>query len=384
MSAIYLDNQSTTQIDPQVLESMLPWLKDKFGNPESRNHYYGWEASDAIELAREEISKLIGSDSKEIIFTSGATESNNLAIQGVANGLKQKGNHIITVKTEHKAVLDVCKFLENKGYLITYLNVKSDGSIDLEQLINKISFNTILVSIMHVNNEIGIIHPIKLIGDICKSKNVPFHVDATQSVGKIILNMNELNIDLMSFSSHKIYGPKGIGALYRKKNSNINLEPLIYGGKHENGMRAGTLPVHNIIGFGKACNICLDVIDRETTRILELRNYMIKCLMNENNEIKLNGNLKNRIAGNINLLIPGISNESLIMNTPNLAFSTGAACTTSSIAPSHVLSAIGLTKEESFSSVRFGIGRFNTKNDIDISINHLNQSINKLKTNILK
>ena len=380
MQQIYLDNQATTAIDPGVFHAMEPWLKEKFGNAASRNHAYGWEAEEAVEIAREAVAAIINSLPKEIIFTSGATEANNLALQGAARYYRETGNHIITVKTEHKAVLDICEFLEKEGFEITFLPVGKDGILDINKLEEAIRPNTILVSVMHGNNEIGIIQPIREIGALCKSKEIIFHVDAAQSVGKIPVDVIEMNIDLLSISAHKINGPKGVGALYiRWKNPRIQLKPIIFGGGHERGIRSGTLPVPNIVGLGKACDIAKNVMINESRKIAALRDALLKGIRDENPNARVNGSMKQRLAGNLNMSFPGINNEAVIAAVPEIAISSGAACTTSTMEPSHVLLALGLSKNEAYSSLRFGIGRFNTKEEIKIASNSINRCMKKLQ-----
>ena len=380
MQQIYLDNQATTAIDPGVFQAMEPWFKDKFGNAASRNHAYGWEAEEAVEIAREAVAAIINALPKEIIFTSGATEANNLALQGAARFYQEQGQHIITIKTEHKAVLDVCGYLEKEGFEITCLPVGKDGILDVNKLADAIRPDTILVSIMHANNEIGVIQPIKEIGALCKSKEIIFHVDAAQSVGKIPVDVIEMNIDLLSISAHKFYGPKGVGALFiRRKNPRIQLKPIMFGGGHERGIRSGTLPVPNIVGLGKACEIATEVMINESRKIAALRDALLKGIRAENPNARINGSMKRWLAGNLNMRFPGINNEAVIAAVPEIAISSGAACTTSTMEPSHVLLALGLSKNEAYSSLRFGIGRFNTKEDIDIASESINRCMKKLR-----
>ena len=380
MQQIYLDNQATTAIDPGVFQAMEPWFKDKFGNAASRNHAYGWEAEEAVEIAREAVAAIINALPKEIIFTSGATEANNLALQGAARFYQEQGQHIITIKTEHKAVLDVCGYLEKEGFEITCLPVGKDGILDVNKLADAIKPDTILVSVMHANNEIGVIQPIKEIGALCKSKEIIFHVDAAQSVGKIPVDVIEMNIDLLSISAHKFYGPKGVGALFiRRKNPRIQLKPIMFGGGHERGIRSGTLPVPNIVGLGKACEIATEVMIDESRKIAALRDALLKGIRDENPNARINGSMKQRLAGNLNMSFLGINNEAVIAAVPEIAISSGAACTTSTMEPSHVLLALGLSKNEAYSSLRFGIGRFNTKEDIDIASESINRCMKKLK-----
>jgi len=379
MKQIYLDNQATTPIDPDVFSAMEPWLKDKFGNAASRNHPYGWEAEEGVEIARESVAAIIGALPKEIIFTSGATEANNLALQGAAKFYQENGKHIITVSTEHKAVLDVCEYLEKEGFLMTRLPVNSDGLLDLNKFEDSIHEETIIVSVMHVNNEIGIIQPIREIGAICKKRGIIFHVDAAQSVGKIPINVNEMGIDLLSISAHKLYGPKGVGALYmRRKNPRIQLQPIIFGGGHERGIRSGTLPVSNIVGFGKACKLAIKVMEEESLKIDTLRNHLLEAIITDNPNVKVNGSMKERVAGNLNISFLGMNNEAIIAAVPEIAISSGAACTTSTMEPSHVLLALGLSKEEAYSSLRFGIGRFNTEKDVETATKVINRCMQKL------
>ena len=380
MKRIYLDNQATTAVDPKVVLAMEPWLKNKFGNPASRNHAYGWEAEEATEIAREDVASFIGAIPKEIIFTSGATEANNLALQGAARYYKNKGQHIITVITEHKAVLDVCDYLEKEGFKITRLPVKKDGLLDLNKFEESIKADTILASVMHANNEIGVIQPVVKIGEICKQHNIIFHVDAAQSVGKIPVDVNIMGIDLLSISSHKIYGPKGTGALYlRRNNPRIKLQPIMYGGGHERGIRPGTLPVHNIVGFGKACKISQNVIAKESKKITILRDELISMIQDNIPKANINGSLNKRIPGNLNMSFPGLNNEAIIAAVPEIAISSGAACTTTTMEASHVLLALGLSKDEAYSSLRFGIGRFNTNEEIEIAASSINRYVQKLQ-----
>ena len=379
MQQIYLDNQATTAIDPGVFQAMEPWFKDKFGNAASRNHAYGWEAEEAVEIAREAVAAIINALPKEIIFTSGATEANNLALQGAARFYQEQGQHIITIKTEHKAVLDVCGYLEKEGFEITCLPVGKDGILDVNKLADAIRPDTILVSVMHANNEIGVIQPIKEIGALCKSKEIIFHVDAAQSVGKIPVDVIEMNIDLLSISAHKFYGPKGVGALFiRRKNPRIQIKPIMFGGGHERGIRSGTLPVSNIVGLGKACEIATEVMIDESRKIAALRDALLKGIRDENPNARINGSMKQRLVGNLNMSFPGINNEAVIAAIPEIAISSGAACTTSTMEPSHVLLALGLSKNEAYASLRFGIGRFNTKEEIKIASNSINCCMKKL------
>jgi cysteine desulfurase len=377
---IYLDNFSTTPVDPKVVQEMLPYFNEKFGNEGSRTHLYGWEARESVEFARERIAKLIKCNMNELYFTSGATESINLALKGLAYSKKHTKKHIITFNSEHKATIDVCEKLNKDGYIVSYLPVDEYGNIDLDLIKDSITEDTFLLTILHGNNEIGNIYPIKKIGDICKQNNIIFHVDGAQTVGKINIDVNDMNIDLLSFSSHKIYGPKGTGGLYIKKaNSQIHLESIIHGGGQENNIRPGTLAVQNIVGFGKACEICQENLEDDNREILELRNHLMNELKKIIPNIKINGDLKNRLAGNLNVTIPNIKNSSLMMSLRDIAISNGSACTSSLPETSHVLKAIGLSKDLANSSIRFGIGRFNTIDEINYTIEKINETVNKLR-----
>jgi len=376
---IYLDNQATTPLDPEVFSAMSPWFTEKFGNASSRNHTYGWEAEEAVEIARESVAAIIGSLPKEIIFTSGATEANNIALQGVAKNYQNQGRHIITLKTEHKAVIDVCQHLSEDGFDITYLPVDKDGMLNVNKFEDAIRDDTIFASVMHVNNEIGVIQPIKELGAICKNKNVLFHVDAAQSVGKIPLNIDDMGIDLLSISAHKFYGPKGVGALYiRRKDPRVQLQPVMFGGGHERGVRSGTLPVPNIVGMGRACDLAADVMNEENLKITTLRDALLQGIRDKNPNALVNGSMEKRVAGNLNMSFPGVNNEAIIAAIPEIAISSGSACTTSTMEPSHVLLALGMSKEEAYSSLRFGIGRFNTEQDIHIAVKSINGCMKKL------
>ena len=379
MKQIYLDNQATTPLDPEVFSAMSPWFTEKFGNASSRNHTYGWEAEEAVEIARESVAAIIGSLPKEIIFTSGATEANNIALQGAAKNYQNQGRHIITLKTEHKAVIDVCQHLSEDGFDITYLPVDKDGMLNVNKFEDAIRDDTIFASVMHVNNEIGVIQPIKELGAICKNKNVIFHVDAAQSVGKIPLNIDDMGIDLLSISAHKFYGPKGVGALYiRRKDPRVQLQPVMFGGGHERGVRSGTLPVPNIVGMGRACDLAADVMNEENLKITTLRDALLQGIRDKNPNALVNGSMEKRVAGNLNMSFPGVNNEAIIAAIPEIAISSGSACTTSTMEPSHVLLALGMSKEEAYSSLRFGIGRFNTEEDIHIAVKSINGCMKKL------
>jgi cysteine desulfurase len=363
---IYMDNHATTPLDPRVLEAMMPYLTGIFGNAASRNHSFGWEAEQGVEKAREQIAKLIGCTGKEIIFTSGATESNNLAIKGVAEMYRERGNHIITQMTEHKAVLDTCKRLEKSGYRITYLPVQADGLVDIEDLKRAMDDLTILVSIMYANNEIGVVQPIREIGKLCHEKGVLFHTDAVQAVGKIPVNVIADNIDILSLSGHKIYGPKGVGALYvRRRNPRVQISEQINGGGHERGMRSGTLNVPGIVGLGAACEICMNEMEAEGKREIELREYLKNKLESSLDYTQINGNMEHHLPGNLNMSFIYVEGESLLMGINDIAVSSGSACTSATLEPSFVLKALGLGDEVAHSSIRFGLGRFNTKAEVD-------------------
>ncbi|MDA8231658.1 MAG: IscS subfamily cysteine desulfurase [Magnetospirillum sp.] len=376
---IYLDYQATTPCDPRVVEKMLPWFTEKFGNPHSRNHRYGWEAEEAVEQAREQIADLIGADRREIVFTSGATESNNLAIKGVAHFNKDRKNHIVTVVTEHKCVLDTCRHLEQEGFRVTYLPVRPDGLIDLGQLEEAIEDKTVLVSVMGANNEIGVIQPLAEIGALCRRKGVFFHTDCAQAVGKISLDVNAMNIDLMSISGHKIYGPKGIGALFVRRRPRVRLVPLINGGGQERGMRSGTLATPLCVGLGEACAIAKAEMGAEAERLRGLRDRLLKGIQARLPEVYVNGDLDRRLPGNLNLSFAFVEGEGLMMGVKDLAVSSGSACTSASLEPSYVLRALGLDAEMAHTSLRFGIGRFTTEADIDYAIGHVADAVNHLR-----
>jgi cysteine desulfurase len=363
---IYMDNHATTPLDPRVLEAMMPYLTGIFGNAASRNHSFGWEAEQGVDKAREQIAKLIGATAKEIIFTSGATESTNLALKGVAEMYREKGNHIITQVTEHKATLDTCKRLEKSGFRVTYLPVQADGLIDLEDLKRAMDDQTIVVSIMYANNEIGVVQPIAEIGKLCKEKGVLFHSDAVQAVGKIPVNVQTDGIDIMSLTSHKIYGPKGVGALYvRRRNPRVQLAEQINGGGHERGMRSGTLNVPGIVGMGKACELCMHEMEAEAAREIELRDYLRNKLEKALDYTQVNGNMEHHLPGNLNMSFVYVEGESLLMGINDIAVSSGSACTSATLEPSFVLKALGLGDDVAHSSIRFGLGRFNTKAEVD-------------------
>jgi cysteine desulfurase len=376
---IYLDCQSTTPIDPRVLEAMIPYFTTKFGNPHSRSHSFGWEAEEGVEHARSQVAKLINAENREIIFTSGATESNNLAIKGIARFYGAKKKHIITVATEHKCVLDTCKHLEQEGFVVTYLPVKSNGLIDIETLKNTITDQTLLVSVMFVNNEIGVMQPIAEIGEICRKYGAFFHSDVAQAYGKIPINVNECNIDLASISAHKIYGPKGIGALYVRKRPRVRLSPIINGGGQERNMRSGTLPTPLIVGFGKAAELAQNEMDQDYKHVKMLADRFITQITKEIPEVYLNGDIKHRYPGNINLSFAYVEGESMILAIKDLAVSSGSACTSSSLEPSYVLRAMGVSEDMAHTSIRFGIGRFTTQEEIDYAIKLIISKISHLR-----
>ncbi len=367
---LYMDNHATTQMDPRVLEAMIPFFSGKFGNAASRNHAFGWDAEQAVETAREQIAKLINATAKEIIFTSGATESNNLALKGIAEMYRERGNHIITQATEHKAVLDTCKRLEKNGYRVTYLPVMADGLIDLEDLKRAIVTEgpdkTILVSIMYANNEIGVVQPMAEIGKLCHEKGILFHTDGVQAVGKIPVDVQKDQIDVLSLTAHKIYGPKGVGALYvRRRNPRVQIQAQIDGGGHERGMRSGTLNVPGIVGLGKACEIAAQDMATESARLKELRDYMKAKFENALDYVHVNGNMDHHLPGNLNMSFVYVEGESLLMGINDIAVSSGSACTSATLEPSYVLKALGLGDDVAHSSIRFGLGRFNTKAEVD-------------------
>lgn len=374
---IYVDNHATTPLDPRVLDAMLPYLTEKFGNAASRSHSFGWAAGEAVEKARAQVAKLIGAEIGEIVFTSAATESDNLAIKGVAEEYRKKGNHIITAVTEHKAVLDACKRLEKYGFRITYLPVNGDGMIDLGQFEQAIGAETILVTIMAANNEIGVLQPIEEIGKMCRERGVIFHTDAAQGAGKIPIRVHEANIDLLSISGHKIYGPKGIGVLYVRKG--VELAPLIDGGGHEHGMRSGTLNVPGIVGLGKACALCREEMADESCRTGKLRDRLRDKLVSALKNVRVNGSMEQRLPGNLNMSFAGVDGEELMTAVDDVAVSSGAACRSAQVEPSYVLTALGLSNEEAQSSIRFGIGRFNTDAEIDYVAERVIEAVQQLR-----
>ncbi|HNP41876.1 MAG TPA: IscS subfamily cysteine desulfurase, partial [Nitrospira sp.] len=376
---IYLDNHATTPMDPRVLETMLPYFTEKFGNAASRNHAFGWEAEEGVETARKQIAKLIHADAKEIVFTSGATESNNLALKGVVEMYHEKGDHIITSSTEHRAVLDTAKTLETKrGVKVTYLPVDKFGMVNPEDVRNAITDKTILISVMFANNEIGTINPIKEIGKIAKEKGILFHCDATQGVGKVPINVQEMGIDLMSFSAHKIYGPKGIGALYvRKKNPRVRIAAQMDGGGHERGMRSGTLPVPLIVGFGKACELCEQEMAADAARLSVMRDRLHATITKALEDVYLNGHPTERLPHNLNISFAYVEGESLLMGCKEIALSSGSACTSATLEPSYVLRALGVGAELAHSSIRFGLGRFTLDEEVDYAAKKIIETVTK-------
>jgi cysteine desulfurase len=377
---IYMDNHATTPVDPRVIDTMLPYFTEKFGNAASRNHSFGWAGEEAVENARAQVASLIGASPKEIIFTSGATESDNLMIKGVAEMYREKGNHIITQSIEHKAVLDTCKRLEKYGYEVTYLPVQRDGRVDPEDVRKAITPKTILITIMYANNEIGVINPIAEIGKIAKEHGIIFAVDGVQAVGKIPVDVQKDNLDLLSISAHKIYGPKGVGALYvRRRNPRVQLSAIIDGGGHERGMRSGTLNVTGIAGLGKACEIAQQDMPKEAERVRSLRDRLRKGLEAKLDEIFINGSMEHRLPNNLNMSFAYVEGESLLMGINDIAVSSGSACTSATLEPSYVLKALGVGEDLAHTSIRFGLGRFNTEEEVDYVVDKLTQVVTKLR-----
>ncbi len=377
---IYLDNNATNRTDPRVVEKMLPYFTEIYGNAASRNHEFGWKAEEAVDEARSQIGSLIGASPKEIIFTSGSTESNNLAIKGVAHMYQKKGNHIITCMTEHKAVLDPCKRLEREGFEVTYLPVDKYGQVSVEQVAAAMTDKTILVSLMFANNEIGTIHPIPGLGKLCKERGVIFHTDATQAVGKIPVDVESMGIDLLSLSGHKMYGPKGVGALYvRRKDPRVRLDPMMDGGGHERGMRSGTLAVPLIVGLGEACAICHREMEKDTIHTRTLRDRLHQGITSQLVDVELNGHPTERLPGTVNLSFAYVEGEALMMGIKDIACSSGSACTSASLEPSYVLRALGVGDELAHSSLRFGVGRFNNQEEIDYTIEKVVEAVNHLR-----
>jgi len=380
MKTIYLDNHATTPVDPRVLEEMLPYFNEKFGNAASKGHAFGWAAEEAVETARERVARLIGAAAKEIVFTSGATESDNLAVKGVAEMYQEKGNHIVTAVAEHKAVLDSCHRLERSGFRVTYLPVQKDGRIDLEDLSRALDDGTILVSIMAANNEIGVLQPVEEIGKICRERGVLFHTDGVQAIGKVAVDVNRQCIDLMSITGHKLYGPKGAGALYvRSKNPQVRVAAMMDGGGHEQGMRSGTLNVAGIVGLGKACALCAEEMQTESVKHAALRERLRERIMGRLDQVTVNGSMEYRLPGNLNLSFAHVDGESLMMAIPDIAVSSGAACTSEKREASHVLRALGVDEELAQSTIRFGIGRFNTEQEIDYVGDRIVETVEQLR-----
>ena len=375
---IYFDYSATTPVDPRVAEKMIPYLVEKFGNPASRSHAFGWEAEAAVEEARAEVARLVNADPKEIVWTSGATESNNLALKGAANFYAGKGKHLITVKTEHKAVLDTCRELERQGFEVTYLDVQENGLLDLDVFKAALRPDTILVSVMFVNNEIGVIQPIAEIGEMCRDKGIIFHVDAAQATGKVDIDLTTLKVDLMSFSAHKTYGPKGIGALYIRRKPRVRLEAQMHGGGHERGFRSGTLATHQIVGMGEAFRLAREEMVFENRRIGVLRDRLLKGL-SDIEQTFINGDMMHRVPHNLNISFAYVEGESMLMAIKDLAVSSGSACTSASLEPSYVLRALGRDDELAHSSIRFTIGRFNTEEEVDYAVRLLHEKIGKLR-----
>jgi cysteine desulfurase len=375
---IYMDYSATTPVDPRVVDKMIPYLRESFGNPASRSHPFGWEAEKAVETAREQVAALVNADPREIVWTSGATESDNLAIKGAANFYSSKGKHIITVKTEHKAVLDTTRELERQGFEVTYLDVKDNGLIDIDVFKQAIRPDTILASVMMVNNEIGVIQDIEQLGEICREKGVIFHVDAAQATGKVVIDLQKLKVDLMSFSAHKTYGPKGIGALFVRRKPRVRLEAQMHGGGHERGLRSGTLPTHQIVGMGEAFRLAKAEMATENERIRMLRDRLWKGL-SEIDEVYLNGDVEQRVPHNLNVSFNFVEGESLIMAIKDVAVSSGSACTSASLEPSYVLRALGRSDELAHSSIRFTVGRFTTEEEIDFTIDLVKRKVSKLR-----
>ena len=375
---IYMDYSATNPCDPRVVDAMIPWLREHFGNPASRSHAWGWEAEAAVEKARDNVAALIGADPREIVWTSGATESNNLALKGAAHFYKSKGKHLITVKTEHKAVLDTCRELERQGFEVTYLDVQTDGMVDLEAFKAAIRPDTILASVMFVNNEIGVIQDITAIGAVCREKGIIFHVDAAQATGRVDIDMNQLPVDLMSLTAHKTYGPKGIGALFVRRKPRVRIEAQMHGGGHERGMRSGTLPTHQIVGMGEAYRIAKAEMAVENVRIQALHDRMLAGLQ-DIEQVFINGNIEKRVPHNLNMSFNYVEGESLIMGIKGLAVSSGSACTSASLEPSYVLRALGRSDELAHSSLRMTIGRYTTEAEIDYAIETIKVNVAKLR-----
>ena len=378
---IFMDNNSTTRVDPRVLEAMLPYFSEHYGNAASRHHVFGWKAEEAVEKAREQIATLIGASAREIVFTSGATESNNLALKGVAHMYRSQGDHIITAQTEHKAVIDPCKKLEREGFKVTFLPVDSFGRVTRQQVEEALTEKTILVSIMAANNEVGTLQPIREIGRLCKERRVLFHTDAVQLAGKLPLNVEDIGADLLSLSAHKMYGPKGVGALYvRRRDPHVRLEPLIDGGGHERGMRSGTLPVPLIVGFGAACELSHSAMSTESERLRSLRDKLLAGIRQGLDDVSLNGHPSERLPGNLNLSFGGVKGEALLMSLKTVAVSSGSACTSANPEPSYVLRAMGVPDERAHASIRFGLGRFTTEEEVEYVVAEIVRNVLHLRS----
>lgn len=376
---VYLDMQSTTPVDPRVADAMLPYLTTHYGNPHSRTHAYGWDAEKAVDTARAEIAALIGADAREIIFTSGATESNNMVVKGVAMFYKSRKKHIVTTQTEHKCVLDSCRWLQQRGFEVDYLPVKKDGLVDLDQLRSTIRPDTSLVSVMAVNNEIGVVQPLKQIGEICRENGVFFHTDAAQMAGKLPMDVNDMNIDLMSLSGHKIYGPKGVGALYLRRRPRVRMEPQMSGGGQERGLRSGTLSTPLVVGMGEAARICRQELDYDLARVSALSEKLYKGVVDQIPDVILNGSKEHRFPGNLNISFAFVEGESLLMALKDIAVSSGSACTSASLEPSYVLRALGVDDDMAHTSIRFGIGRFTTEREVDYAVKQAATHVERLR-----
>jgi cysteine desulfurase len=376
---LYLDVQATSPVDPRVLDAMLPFYLSRYGNPHSRTHFYGWESDNAVEHARSQVASLINASPKEIVFTSGATESNNISIKGVMHFYKEKKKHVITTQTEHKCVLDSCRHLQQEGFDVTYLPVESDGLVDLEKLKSAIRPDTGLVSVMAVNNEIGVVQPMEEIGKICKEFNVPFHTDAAQALGKIVVDVDKWNVSLMSLSGHKIYAPKGVGALYLRRRPRIRVEPQMNGGGQERGIRSGTLPTPLVVGMGAACEVAMKEMEYDEKRISALQQRLLNGIRGKLDGVVVNGSMERRYVGNLNLSFAYVEGESLLMGLKEVAVSSGSACTSASLEPSYVLRALGVEEDMAHTSIRFGIGRFTTEEEIDRAVHLTVQQVEKLR-----
>jgi cysteine desulfurase len=378
---IFMDNHSTTPVDPRVVDAMLPFFRESFGNAASRNHAFGWAAEAAVDTAREQVAALVGGSAKEIVFTSGATESDNIAVKGIASFYKRRGNHIITVETEHKAILDTCKLLERDGYEVTYLRPDAEGLVTPEQIVEAMTDKTILVSVMFANNEIGTVQPIKAIGEAVKARNPKciFHSDAVQAAGKVPFDVEDCKLDLASLSAHKMYGPKGVGALWVRRKPRVRVDAVIHGGGHERGMRSGTLNVPGIVGFGKAAELAAQEMPEEIKRLTSLRTRLYDGITSQLSDVHINGSMKHRLPGNLNLSFAFVEGESLLMALKDVAVSSGSACTSASLEPSYVLRALGVSEELAHTSIRYGIGRFNTEEEIDYTIDITVKSVNRLR-----